>query len=354
MKIKSKQLASYVYLLITTGVFVFILLTSKDINLVFEKLVSLEKGWIFAAGFSIGLFFFLEAYILQYFFYKQHIGIHFLVSLKIAVIGLYYSCITPSAIGGQPVQVYHFREHGVSIGSSTLALSIKLICYQITVVIFSLLSLVLYHEYINAHLHRTLLVIILGIGINFIPVAFLILLAMRRDLLKSILLMSIKFFHKVRLIKDPKKTADKLDYTMNDYDLQLSFIKGNPKMLLVMFAMTIVQVLSLMGIVCFIYLALGLGVHSMGIVLALQFVLYTSVSFIPLPGASGAQELGFYAYFKAIFTKQQLYIAVLLWRFFTYYLTIIVGTIVIAFESVLSILSKHKTKTCSKKYECRD
>ncbi len=53
------------------------------------------------------------------------------------------------------------------------------------------------------------------------------------------------------------------------------------------------------------------------------------MSFMPMPGASGAQELGFSAFFRNYFVKDDLYSAVMVWRFFTYYLVVIAGALLV-------------------------
>ena len=69
--------------------------------------------------------------------------------------------------------------------------------------------------------------------------------------------------------------------------------------------------------------------------LTLSFLLFVSASYTPLPGASGAQEGGFLLYFRGIFTGGTVGLALLAWRFFTYYLFLITGVIVVLNEKFL-------------------
>jgi glycosyltransferase 2 family protein len=74
-----------------------------------------------------------------------------------------------------------------------------------------------------------------------------------------------------------------------------------------------------------VYHAFGLsGVHWYQL-LAMAFLLFTSASYTPLPGASGAQEGGFLIYFAGAFTKGTIGLALLVWRFFSYYLFLLIG-----------------------------
>ena len=70
-------------------------------------------------------------------------------------------------------------------------------------------------------------------------------------------------------------------------------------------------------------------------VLTLSCLLFVSASYTPLPGASGAQEGGFLLYFKGIFRDGTIGLALLIWRFFTYYLFLIAGVFAVLGEKVL-------------------
>ena len=59
--------------------------------------------------------------------------------------------------------------------------------------------------------------------------------------------------------------------------------------------------------------------------LAVALLLFVSASYTPLPGASGAQEGGFLLYYRGIFIGGTITVALLVWRFFTYYLFLLTG-----------------------------
>ena len=65
-------------------------------------------------------------------------------------------------------------------------------------------------------------------------------------------------------------------------------------------------------------------------------LLFTSAGYTPLPGASGAQE-GFFSLFFSPMCPSAgvIFPALLLWRFFTYYITLIVGGITSVFSSAI-------------------
>ncbi|MEG0664334.1 MAG: lysylphosphatidylglycerol synthase domain-containing protein, partial [Clostridia bacterium] len=49
------------------------------------------------------------------------------------------------------------------------------------------------------------------------------------------------------------------------------------------------------------------------------------MAFIPTPGAGGAAEGGFFVIFKTFFAVNEIKMAILFWRIYTFYLPILVG-----------------------------
>ncbi|APC08683.1 lysylphosphatidylglycerol synthase transmembrane domain-containing protein [Neomoorella thermoacetica] len=73
-------------------------------------------------------------------------------------------------------------------------------------------------------------------------------------------------------------------------------------------------------------LLLGLGVHTSWLVLiARQIVIYFIISTVPLPGGSGLAELGAATVFRPLLPGSLLPGFIAAWRFFTYYLQLLVG-----------------------------
>jgi len=60
-------------------------------------------------------------------------------------------------------------------------------------------------------------------------------------------------------------------------------------------------------------------------VVSIQLALSLIVYFAPTPGASGATELAYYVVYSNIIEKTDAMVSMLVWRFFNYYLFIILG-----------------------------
>jgi hypothetical protein len=85
-----------------------------------------------------------------------------------------------------------------------------------------------------------------------------------------------------------------------------------------------------------IYLSFGYTAHGIYDVFTLQAMLFLAVSFIPLPGAAGASEGGFILFFSPVFGAATA-VAMLIWRFLTYYMMLIVGSLIVVFDEVIAM-----------------
>ena len=73
---------------------------------------------------------------------SQKIPMKFWTGQKIGLLGIYYSYITPSSTGGQPMQAAYLLRDKIPAGVSTAVLLIKFFCFQCAFVLCSVVSFV--------------------------------------------------------------------------------------------------------------------------------------------------------------------------------------------------------------------
>ncbi|MBR4331546.1 MAG: UPF0104 family protein, partial [Clostridia bacterium] len=164
-----------------------------------------------------------------------------------------------------------------------------------------------------------------------------ILLAINKNIVRGIITLVIRAAKALHLVKDVSRLTSKADAAISDFHASVDMLTHHPIRLFYLYLLYCLQVLGLMSIVYCVYRALGLKQYGYFDILTLQFLLYIAASFTPLPGASGAQEGGFYIFFQQVFPADKLVGALLLWRFFTYYFTLIVGLSAVIIDSAWSM-----------------
>lgn len=239
---------------------------------------------------------------------------------EVILTGLFLAAVTPFQIGGFPVQLYILNKRSLSLGKSTLVLLFRGLLTTILLGSVFPFILIFYREFFSSTLIKGLfvyLVIVFPIGL-ILFVLFMIFPRQMRTLfgfLRRKRKVSSLFD---RFFKEVEEARSGLARYFHQKKLQLFYS----------FLCTIAST------VCFYLIALaiilGLGVNApKSDVVVLQLILNCILMFIPTPGASGVAEAGFYVLFSTVAPKELLGIYAILWRFFTFYLAVIIGGVIV-------------------------
>ncbi len=254
--------------------------------------------------------------------------------LKIAIIGHYYHAVTPMATGGQPVQVYYMTKIGIPAGCASSAMAIKFLVYQAVLAIYASVAFILKGKFMMGYSKILFNASIVGFCISVGSVFLVYSLSINEGIVKKLVFGMLTFLNKIRIVKDTEKVKDSVMNHAVDFSKSIRMVRGNYKALLLLGLFTAIQMTLNFSITYFVYKAFGLREETWLNLLFVQAFLYVGVSYFPTPGASGASEGGFYALFRLFFFKDIIFASLLLWRFFTYYINIIVGAAAIFIEGV--------------------
>ena len=280
---------------------------------------------VYAGGDGVGLWFCLR---------RQGFLLSAGAIVRITLCGFFYSNITPGASGGQPMQVAAMNKAGVPVGNGTTTVTIRLICNQFMVSVLSLAFLIANREFIYRQLEGAIWFVRVGWVINFAVVPLVLLAAFRRAWIRKLVNGLISLLAKIRILKDPETTRRSADEVLDTYHTALNSLLRSPGEIIRQCLCSTASLLALTGSIVFVYHAFGMSGTPWYHLMSLAFLLFVSASYTPLPGASGAQEGGFLFYFRGIFTGGTIGLALLTWRFFTYYLFIFVGVINLLAEKI--------------------
>ncbi|MFO7154414.1 MAG: lysylphosphatidylglycerol synthase transmembrane domain-containing protein [Caldicoprobacter oshimai] len=303
----------------------------KDIGRAFN---TLKLHWLAGAAACMLMFWVMDALILRYSLAAIFEPRRFKGCMEVALIGQYYNAVTPFASGGQPAQVYYMSRFGIPAGYSTSALIIKYLVYQVVLSIFCAIAFIFKASLIFSYPFVVVWISLIGFVINAGAVFFIYSLSLNRGFIRKIVLSVLKFFHRVRIVRDLEKWKARMEAAVEDFHRSLCMFRGNYKGMALMAVMTAMQLIFYFSVTFFIYRAFGLKDSAWMDMIFVQSFLYLAVSYFPAPGAMGASEGGFYLFFQRFFPGHLIFVAMLLWRFMTYYLNIIVGGLVILARSI--------------------
>ena len=327
-----KKVLSALFIVLSVAAVFCIAFGNTELKDAWEALRRLNPGWLIGLVCSWAAYLFFDVLATWYCLRTQGFTISLFRVLVINVIGLYYSNITPGASGGQPMQVSYMRKAGVPVGNGTTAVTIRLIANQFMVSMLSLLFLVFNRTYVLDQLAGAIWFVRIGWLINFAVVPLVLLAAFRRNWVLKLAGGITGLLTRLRLVRDRESFTDKVSRGLDTYYTAIHDLLRSPMQILLQYLFSALSMLSLTGSVVFVYYAFGMSGTPWYHILTLSLLLFVSASYTPLPGASGAQEGGFLYYFRNIFTGGTVGLALLTWRFFTYYIALFVGVLTLILE----------------------
>ena len=208
---------------------------------------------------------------------------NFLKNIKYALIGFFFSAITPAASGGQPMQIYYMHKENISVANSTLALLINLSCVQIVTLSIAFISLIFNYKYLNTAL---VWLFVIGVTLNLSAVALLLISIFTKKVSKVLINITIKILKFFR-IKNIEEKEKKFQKELTKYQGSAEYIKKNKLVILKNLITTYIQYILFYSVSYWVYCAFGLSGHNILEIITMQSILYATVSGIPSPGAVG-------------------------------------------------------------------
>lgn len=200
---------------------------------------------------------------------------------------IYFSAITPSATGGQPVCAYFMVKDGIPGGIVTVALLLNLVLYTISIMVAGIAAIVIKPSlFLNFHTPSKVLIIIGYVILSGLSVVF-ILLINKAEFVYRICDAVLRFLKRIHLLKKYDAINLKLKNVMSDYSKCAGMIKGQKRMVAEAFAYNFIQRMAQMVVPALVYLAVG-GTASGAInVWITQIMVTMGSNYVPVPGAMG-------------------------------------------------------------------
>lgn len=319
----------------------WIVLSTDELSRVGEALRNLNPWWLAAAVGSYGGYLLCEGAGLTALLRSQGYRMRLGDAVHLSLIGVFYGYITPGYSGGQPMQIYHMVRRRIDAGVSLSCVAARHFFNHLTIVGMTLLLWALHADYAQAQVGHLTALIVIGLIMTFANVPLTLAVVLNRPLVERFVTWCIRLLEKWRICRDPEKWRGKAVHTMDECQQAMAALVRSPLQVIVQLLISSVQGLCLMAAPVMVYCALGLSGTAWYHVLTISFLLFVSASYAPLPGATGAQEGGFVVFFAGIFGENAP-VGLLIWRFVTFYLCLLVGCVDTVF------ISSREPKPCAR------
>jgi len=293
--------------LLNGGIFVLIVICTYRIvfshlqlSTIVDLLLKAKKEYLLYGFILLLMMLCAEAYNIKRNLHLLHERVRYTSCLVYALVGNFFSGITPAASGGQPMQLYFMYKDKISASKGTLALFMDLGAYQAVITGLGIAGYVGYTDAIHRALGKFIPVLWLGLTLN-ICLLILLFCAMFSDRfiyrLVSIGVKIIGFFSKTKADSFGKRTAA----AIQKYREGAAILKKNKSQYMLNSAIMFFRIIAMHSAPFWVYRALGFSQASFIELLALQSVLYISCAALPFPGGVGIGERIFLLFFKEIF-----------------------------------------------------
>ena len=284
--------------------------------------------------------------------------------IRYAMAGFFFSSITPSASGGQPMQLYFMHKDRLPLSHSSLALLTELTSFQAAAATLALAGLVCQRGSVlaagsgmeasagastaagpgsglagfgaGAGLAAaggilTTAVLAAGILISAAVLVFLLFMifspSAARIAISPVLWLTDK-------IKPPNAATVRIRLLRGicEYRRASLYITKNPCAIAKIFLTSVIQLLACFSITFCVCRSLGISGLSWASITLCQAALYVAVSTLPLPGAVGVTEGGFAVIFASLIPPELMGVAIILSRLISFALPLLarcIGTLLL-------------------------
>jgi uncharacterized protein (TIRG00374 family) len=322
---KRKSIVNTIFLLTVFLITIYYIFHGKDMSSLLKYIQNTDMRYWFLAVICVILFIGSEAGIIFYMMHTIQQKINIGHCLLYSFVGFFFSCITPSATGGQPAQIYYMKKDKIPIPVATLILMIVTITYKMVLVAIGIIVVIIRPAEIMRCLNPVLGICYLGLALNIICVGFMVLLVFHPKMAHNMFVAIIKILIKIHLFKLPKYFFKKIEHAMQQYkDVAMYF--GTHKMVVWnVLLITIIQRLLLFYVTYLAYRSFGLNETGVATIVVLQGMISVAVDMLPLPGGMGISEKLFLMIFTPLFGSVT-WSAMIVSRGLSYYTEIIISS----------------------------
>lgn len=301
-----------IYFVFSEGGFIDLLKSGLDINAL----------WLcIAVGVHL-LNIFLDSLIIFLFIRQSYPKFTLRNAVVTGMTGQFFCAVTPSATGGQPMQILVLSRMGVKGAHGTSALVQKFIVWQFTLAVYCIIAVAarfsMFSEYLNPAMW---FFSILGFSIQVGMIVILLLAAYCKGLTTRVVFFFLNIGAKLHFVKKLEDTKQKVEDTLTSFHDNNKALSKNKALLVKVYVITAVQMTAFFLVPYCIARSFNIDFDIFDMLCAQSYVHMISCM-VPLPGGSGAAEYCFSVFFGTYFTAETMKTAILLWRTITYYGTI--------------------------------
>lgn len=325
-----KNLVNYIVFLLIMALTFYTVLHGQDWNQIWKALKGLSLPCLILILAAALFFVCAEGGMIWYLLRMinpDSSGIYRCISYSF--IGFFYSGITPSSTGGQPVQLYYMKKDGNALSDSSVVLMTVALLYKFVLVIIGCAMLLFWYDPLRSYLQKYFGLYILGLALHVVLVAVLLAVMVAPEAMKKLMFQVENFLTRLRIMRPSDQRADKIHQFIGSYQEAVRFLVKQKYRMLLILGITFLQRCSLFLLTGLVYRGFSQEGTGFLTVMLLQASVSVAVDMLPLPGAQGITELLYCRVFSQVFSQTYLMPSLYVARGSSFYFVLAVSLLVV-------------------------
>lgn len=325
-----KNRYSFIIIVIIT-ILVLYLSLKDNYNEIIKELCNLNLIWLLVGACLVFSYWFLRSICLHTLASKFNSNYKFKSAFILALKTQFFNAITPFSTGGQPFQIYELKKDKLTVSQATNVIIQNFIVYQIALVllgIFAIVSNAFMHTFDNIKILKSL--VMLGFTINTLVIICLFIFAFNKKINNFLIRVIITLMNKLGFIKKKEEKIKNWNEKVSTFHDGAKILIKDKKSFVINIILNIFALTALYLIPLTILYSTGdyYSFNGFTSIITCAYVMLIG-SFVPIPGGSGGLEYSFTKFFGIFVGGSLIKTMMLVWRFLTYYMGMIIGAIVV-------------------------
>lgn len=336
-----KIMNSLIFFLVLIGATFYVIFSKNDIYTMLSIITSINYIYIFIALLLVVLYFLMQGIYMKLLLKTLNVKISIFKGMFYSIIEFFFSAITPSSTGGQPVQLYYMSKDKIQTEKSLIVLILNTIIFKLFLVVFGFVILFFKKDIIFENGVYTCVLFWLGMIVDILVIIFCYLAIFNKALVKKIIESFYKIVNKFKKKKVNHK--EKTEKILEKYSKNANYINKHKKDIIIGTIITFIQRILMFSITFIVYIGLGLKGISYFELFLLQTFTQITIEGLPLPGGTGALEKVTSDVYLSIFGELTI-VGTLLTRTLSFYLPLIIVMMIIIIGTKLCYSNKKINK----------
>ena len=245
---------------------------------------------------------------------------------------LFFNAITPFSSGGQPFQIYLLNKQGIKVSEAMNVLLQNFFAYQLALTILGTISIIV-NNFFDIIPNTSLLkhIVIVGFIVNVVVLLLIVYLGKAKNLNTKMFNKIFNFIFNLKILRKKSDLKEKIINKIDEFYNSNIYFKKEKYILLKTILLNMVSLLVFYCIPFFIFKSLNIiNVDVLDSLVCTSYTYFVG-SFVPIPGGTGGLEYAFIEFFRVFSSSAVISTCMILWRFITYYLSMILGALSLLF-----------------------